>query len=546
MRQGYLNKEKNISYFMDKKELLFLSTLALNCQTEEARVLENITIPKIEVILPEIKEPQKLEEKVKPKGLECTVDLSNHFIPELMSLSRDAQQYFSTEGILQNHLQRERFGIFSSFAHHQKPFEHYVKAIERRGSQEQPKIELSFVPYTTEKTIKKMSSLEQQLQNNALSEKQREQTKQELEKLQKEVQEVKDIQQLLQWEDYYKGEITGIYDAKTSNAVMRYQKRHRERLINPYISINGIPYGLKADGSINKPTRELLNKSFEEYAFSGVHRVLEERVFHAKCNERYPYVIGQQELNELVSSTAEQLNLHTIKGVKEFLSTEPGTATIHLEIPERYQQDSMKLEVEVEKWEKNRTKSKLRLYSVEAGEKIELFQTKVVVGGKIKNKKTGKRTEKNTPEGELYFKNILLMPLWNPKEEVQQQEEVKEEEMLPGPFNAFGMILAPLYKTDKPQKKPFSSIQDGYNGYGIHLTAWPSSVETIGASHGCIRIHPSKSRFFYFLAEYTPHQVVLENFGGRETIKYIPLRGSSVPLEPEHYIKVRICGKKCE
>src|SRR3989338_5051748 len=114
---------------MNKKALLFLSAFFLDCQNEKLQTLEQLPIPKIEVILPEIKELHKLEEKVKPKGLECTVDLSNNFIPELMSLSRDAQQYFSTEGILQNHLQRERFGIFSSFAHHQKPFEHYVKAI---------------------------------------------------------------------------------------------------------------------------------------------------------------------------------------------------------------------------------------------------------------------------------------------------------------------------------------------------------------------------------------------------------------------------------
>src|SRR3989344_7089790 len=236
---------------MHKKALLFLSTLALNCQTEEVRVLENISIPKIEVTIPDIKEPKKLEEKIGPKDTLCTIDISNKFIPELLSLSRDAQQYFSKEGSLRNPFQRERFGIFSSFAHHQKPFEHYAKAIERRGDQEQPKIELTFVPYTTEKTFKKISALEQQLQDEKVQEKQKEKIKQELETLQKQVQEVKNIQQILQWEDYYKGEITGLYDAKTSNAVMRYQKRHQERLINPYFLIDGKLYLLEADGSIN-------------------------------------------------------------------------------------------------------------------------------------------------------------------------------------------------------------------------------------------------------------------------------------------------------
>ncbi|MEK6809902.1 MAG: L,D-transpeptidase, partial [Nanoarchaeota archaeon] len=303
---------------------------------------------------------------------------------------------------------------------------------------------------------------------------------------------------------------------------------------------------LKTDGKVNILTTELLNKSFEEYAFSGVKRVLEERVFHAKCNDCHPYVIEQKELDQLVDSAAEQLNLHTLEGVQRFFSEKHESANVHLDIPELYQQDFMKLEIEVEKWEKNRIKSKIRLYAVENEERAELFQTKVVVGGKIKNKKTGRKEEKNTPEKEFYIKNILLMPLWNPKLEVQKQEEVKEEEMLPGPFNAFGMMLAPLYANNKPQKNPFSQVQEGYEGYGIHLTAWPSSVENSGTSHGCIRIHPKQSRFFYFLAGYTPHKNIFESFEGRGSLKFTPSRGSSIPLDPEYYIKVKICEKECE
>ena len=531
---------------MNKKELFLLGALFSGCGEEKPAFLENLPIPKIEVSIPESEPPEKLEEKVQPKGQLCTIDISNHFIPELLSLSRDGQQYFSTEGSLQNPFQRERFGIFSSFAHHQKPFEHYAKAIERRGGQEQPKIELSFVPYTSDKTIQKISVLEQQLQDEKVQEKQKEKIKQDLETLQKQVQEVKDIQQLLRWEDYYKGEITGIYDAKTSNAVMRHQKRHRERLINPYIFINGIPYELKADGSINKPTRELLNQSFEEHAFGGVRRVLEERVFHAKCNGRYPYVIEQPELDKLLSSTAEQVNLHTIRGVQEFFSTEHETATVYLDIPERYQQDSMKLDIEVEKWEKNRTKSKLRLYSVEEDERIELFQTRVVVGGKVKNKKTGRKKDYNTPEREFYLKHTTILPHWNPPEWAAQEEEVKEEEKLPGPFNAFGMLNSPLYYDNKPQKDPFRAWQEGDKGYRIHLTPWPSSVENGGASHGCIRIHPNMNRFFYFITGDTPHRIVLEDYQGKKSLKFTLPKGSFIPFEPEHYIKVNICEKKCE
>ncbi len=524
---------------MNKKELLFLSALITGCQDEKLQTLEQLPIPRIEIKIPKTEEQkpsEKIEEKVQPRGIACTIDLSNRFIPELLSLSRDAPQYFNTEGILQNPLQRERFGIFSSFTHHQKPFEHYMKAMKSRGNEKQPKIENKFISYTTGKTVKKISSLKQQIKDNKLPEKEIKKAKKELETLSAYVQIIQNVQKILRWEGFYYVEIDGIYNDQTAAAVMEYQRFHQQYL----------RYNQKIEGKINFFTRQLLNKDFEEYAFGGVRRVLEERVFHAKCNGRYPYVIEQKELEKLVDSTLEQLGLNTLQGVQNFLSKPLDTATVYLEIPELYQQDSMKLEVEVEKWPKDRTKSKLRLFVVENEKRREIYQTKAVAGGDVKNKKTGRKREYKTPEGVFYMKNILLMPFWNPKKEVEEQEEVKEEEKLPGPYNAFGMILAPLYNNNKPQKKPFSSIQDGYEGYGIHLTAWPSSVEYGGASHGCIRIHPNMSRLFYFLARYTPHKVVLEEFEGRDTIKFIPLRGSSIPLEPEYYIKVNICEKKCE
>lgn len=537
---------------MDKKTLLLLSTLALNCQDQQLPRLEHLNVPKIEVEIPKIlpeENSQKLEEKI-PSGASCTVDLSNHFIPELLSLSRDADLYFSTEGSLQNPLQRERFGIFSSFAHHQKPFEHYAQALARRGNTPQPKIEAAFVPYISEKTVKKVSSLQQQLAEDQLSPQKREKIQKELETLQQQIHTIKDIQQILQWEGFYTKEIDGIYDAKTSAAVMGFQKYHLRRLINPVMAIKGGTYELKSDGSINKPTRELLNKDFEEYAFGGVHRVLEERVFHAKCNGRYPYVIEQAELHKLVDSAAEQLHLNTAEGLDEFFRAQPQAAIVYLEIPPRYQQDSMKLEVEVEKWdsgkyEKIRTKTNLRLYAIEE-ERVELFNTKAVVGGWVKSKKTGKKKQYVTPERKFYLKHITIMPLWNPPEWAAAEEEVEEEEKLPGPFNAFGMFNTPLYYDSKPQKDPFRGWQEGDNGYKIHPTPWPSSVENGGASHGCVRIHPNMSRFFYFVTGYTPHRIILENVKGRQTLKYTPLRGSYIPFEPENYIKVRTCEQQCE
>jgi len=542
---------------MDKKSLIFLSTLLFNCQNEKLQKLEQLPIPKIVIQIPEIRPPEKLEEKVQPKGILCTIDLSNHFIPELLSQSRDAQQYFLNEEILHNPFQRERFGIFSSFAHHRKQFEHYAKAIERRGKEQQPKIEPQFVPYTTEGTFKKISSLEQQLHGKNISENKTQLIKQELETLQEQVKTIQKVQRILQWEDFYPGEINGIYDAKTSLAVLNYQKYHQRRLLSNYVTSNGKFYELKAEGAVNRATQELLNQDFEEYAFSGVHRVLEERVFHAKCknpksNERYPYVIEQPELNKLVGSTAKQLHLDSVEGVDQFFAAGQQNETVYLEIPERYQQNSMKLEIEVEKWdsgkwERMRVKTNLKLYAWEDEQKVELWQTKAVVGGWVKNKKKGTQKQYKTPGREFYLKQVTILPHWNPPQWAAAEEEVKDEEKLPGPFNAFGMLNTPLYYDNKPQKDPFRGWQDGDNGYRIHLTPWPSSVEYGGASHGCIRIHPNMSRFFYFLVGYTPHTLMLEkDEDGKESLKFTPLKGSHIPFDPEHYIKVRTCKERCE
>lgn len=521
---------------MQLKNWFITAALAVSCQNETLPLLEKLVLPKSEPYVVKVL-PEPVQEKSQPRGEECVIDLSDHFIPELLSLSRDAEQYFITEGILQNPFQRERFGIFSSFEHHQKLFEHYVKALKQRRAQEQPKITLKFVPYTTEKTLKRIASLETEIKENKLNPKQLKQHQQELENLRMQVETIKNIQQVLQWEGFYPGDITGIYEAKTASAVMKYQRFYQQQL----------RYNWKIESKVNSFTRQLLNKDFEEYAFAGVKRVLEERIFHTKCKGRYPYVIEQAELEKLVDSAATQLKLDTLEGVQEFISHQHDTATVYLEIPERYTQDSMRLEVDVEKWDSGkykrfRTRTKLRLYALEEGKKVELLQTKAVVGGWVKNKKTGKEKEYHTPEREFYLKHVTIMPHWNPPEWAEEEEEVKEEEKIPGPFNAFGMLNTPLYYDNKPQKNPFLGWQDGDNGYRIHLTPWPSSVENGGASHGCIRIHPTMSRFFYFLIGYTPHNIVLEN----NQLKFTAPKGSFIPFEPGHYIKVRTCEQKCE
>ncbi len=537
---------------MDKKSLALLGILFINSQNNQENANTHLVQPlpftKLEVQIPEIKPQDNLEQKVKlHQGEQCVIDISNHFIPELYSLSRDAEQYFSTEGVLREPFQRERFGIFSSFQHHQETVMHYAKAIKIKGDQPQPLIENKSIVYTTPKTILKISSLETQLQNNQLSQNKIRQLNKELEILKTQVETIKKVQQVLQWEGFYNEEITGVYNQATTNAVMKYQRFQQK---NPHSGI----YDGKIDGRINPSTIKLLNKDFKDQVLEGLQRVLEERVFHAECNGRYPYVIEQKKLDQLVDSAAEQLNLHTPEGAQNFFSSEHEKATVYLDIPERYQQDSMKLDIEVEKWdsgrwERVRTRTKLLLYTSEDGQRVNLFETSAVVGGW--GKLHGVKKFFKTPEGEFYLKNLIVLPHWNPPN--WSKEKYGEPVTLPGPLNAFGMMATPLYFDAKPQTDPFRGWQEGDDGYRIHLTAWPSSVESgYGVSHGCIRLHPNMSRFFYFITRYTPHTIVLEKEAEekdkpeREILKFTERKGSYIPFEPEHYISVRTCKEKCE
>ena len=534
---------------MDKKSLAFLGILFINSQNNQdyanTLLVQPLPLTKLEVQIPEIKPQDNLEQKVKlPQGERCVIDISNHFIPELFSLSRDAEQYFSTKGVLRDPFQRERFGIFSSFQHHQETVMHYANAIKLKGDQPQPLIENKSIVYTTPKTIQKISSLETQLQNHQLTQKQIQQLSQELETLKTQVETIKKVQLVLHWEGFYNEEITGVYNQVTTNAVIKYQRFQQKYL----------HYGGKTDGKINPAIIKLLNKDFKDQALEGLQRVLEERVFHAECNGRYPYVIEQKQLGQLVDSAAEQLNLQTPEGAQTFFSSEHKTTTVYLDIPEQYQQDSMKLDIEVEKWdsgrwERVRTRTKLILYASEDGQRVNLFETTAVVGGW--GKLHGVKKFFKTPEGKFYLKSLIVLPHWNPPN--WSKEKYGEPVTLPGPLNAFGMMATPLYFNAKPQTDPFRGWQEGDDGYRIHLTAWPSSVESgYGVSHGCIRLHPNMSRFFYLITRYTPHIMVLEKEEGekdkigRETLKFTERKGSYIPFEPEHYISVRTCKEKCK
>jgi len=118
-------------------------------------------------------------------------------------------------------------------------------------------------------------------------------------------------------EGFYNGKIDGIF-TNAATALMKYQYFHQQHR----------DYIWEVDGRVNSVTLPLLTKNFEEYALSWIRRVLEERVFHAKCDDRYPFVIEQKELGILVESAAKQLHLDTVDGAQDFLQQEHGTESV--------------------------------------------------------------------------------------------------------------------------------------------------------------------------------------------------------------------------
>lgn len=508
-------------------------------------------------------QPTGLEENITEGENLCVVDLSNSFIPELFRESRDWRTYFTTDGILADPFQRERFGIFSSFKHHEKNFLHYAEAIERRGDNEQPKIN-GFIYYTTQRSLRDITTLENLIQTarkDSNDEKSRnkktqiEQYQKKLDGLKEKVQKVKDIQQILSWEGFYNGKITGVFDQETTGALIRYQKYHL-KLNHRFFQKGDYLYVVDGKGRVDKATQRLLNKNFEEHASEGIKRVLEERVFHMGClfygSVRRPHVIEQENLDELVDETVRQLNLDNVEGIRNFFDHQPDVGRVLLDIPGRYKKESLKLEIEIEKWSSRKRKhpslrTKYILYSVENGERVELFRTRAVVGGwnKIRGEKKYFNTPSTKPGEVRYIKSHWIMPYWTPPK--WAEEESGDPVTLPGPYNAFGMSAMVLHLTDKVPEHPFSGWYNDDDGIRNHLTPWPSSVEYGGFSHSCIRIHPNMSRVHFFITRYTPHKVVFQKGrDGELYLKFTQLKGSIINYEPGHYPIVRICEETCK
>ncbi len=449
---------------------------------------------------------------------EYAIDISDHFIPEILRDSRYAEMYLASReelneqfgaDIFDGPLDRERFGIYSTFAPHipllRERIDHYQQALERRGEQETPFISYADsieANFTTERTLERIAEM--------LAREQRtEREERRLQEYQERVSLVQDIQTILSWEGFYDGEIDGIY-AQTGEAVAAYQRFHR----------------VDDDRVIGSVTRELLNTPLEEHFEQSSQlllHVFEERVFHAT------YIIEPIMLEQATEEATRQLGLTTPESVFDFFANEqrPETVMLELHVPERYLQETMNVRIEIEKSERNRRDTHLGLYAQEEESKVLLFSTRAVVGGE--HVVRGRRRDFPTPEGEFYLRRVLVFPRWFPPS--WAEEEYGDPLTQPGFQNAYGIMAAPFSRRQTIPEEPYTAHYGGDLPYLLHLTSAPESVESgRGRSHGCVRLHPDGgNHLFYFLLRYTPHRPL-----GRAEY-----RGEAVPFERAIPVSIR-------
>ena len=432
--------------------------------------------------------PEEIIEE--PIAREYQIDVSDHFIPEIIAESEHAEMYFYDinqlnelfgRNVFHDYHDRERFGMYDTFQPYiedlQDKTANYNEAIEERGDLPQPTITIEDSiehDFTTDRTSRRIDSLLSIPERTSRQER-------SLQRYLERVNLVKDIQTILSWEDFYEGEINGNY-ADTWPAVQSYQEFHR----------------LDDDGVIGEDTRQLLNTSLENL-LNNSHQdllgIFEERVFHTT------YVIEQDILGQLTIEAANQLGINNPEGALSFFSNpeRPEMVTVELSVPERYTQDFLDLHIQVIKSERNRRNTRLELYN---GEDL-LFSTRAVVGGR--HIVHGRRRNFPTPEGEFYLRRLIVFPSWFPPE--WADEQLGDSITQPGFQNAYGILAMPLSRSPRLAENPYVGRISGDLLWLNHMTPFPESVESgHGKSHGCIRVHPDRgNHLFYFLIRYTPH-----------------------------------------
>src|SRR3989344_5204599 len=116
-----------------------------------------------ELLLEEIREEAVLRE--------YQIDVSDHFIPDILAESENAEMYFYDveqlnqlfgRNIFHDHHDRERFGMYNTFQPYveelQNRSNHYNEAMEERGNLLQPTINIEDSiehDFTTERTLRR-------------------------------------------------------------------------------------------------------------------------------------------------------------------------------------------------------------------------------------------------------------------------------------------------------------------------------------------------------------------------------------------------------
>ena len=456
--------------------------------------------------------PEEIIEE--PITKEYYIDVSDHFIPEIIAESEHAEMYFYNidqlnemfgDNIFHDYHDRERFGMYDTFQPYVEDLQdktaHYNEAITERGDLPQPIITIEDSiehDFTTQRTLERVEQLSSLSERTARQER-------SLQRYLDRVNLVKDIQTILSWEDFYEGEINGNY-AETWPAIQAYQEFHE----------------LDDDGVIGDITLETLNTDWRDF-LSNSHRdllgIFEERIFHST------YVIESEVLGQLTQEAASQLGINTPEGALSFFSNpeRPEMVTVELSVPERYTQESMDLHIEITKSEMNRRNTRLELYN---GEEL-LFSTRAVVGGR--HVVEGRNRNFPTPEGIFYLRRLLVFPHWFPPD--WAEEEYGEPITQPGFQNAYGILAMPLSRRDRIPEDIYDGHASGDLQWLVHMASSPRSVESgHGKSHGCIRVHPDwGNHLFYFLIRYIPHLPL----GSAE------YRGEVIPLERAIPLEIR-------
>jgi len=421
------------------------------------------------------------------------VPLGSNFIPSPISDSKNKKSYFIDDPSKD----LNKFSLYYKFD--SSKLKKYLNLIDNDFLKKIILDKSIKKDFTSSKDLEEIVSLSQK---KGLSDKEQ----RYLSLLQLRVYAVKVIQEKLKLEEGYTGLVDGIVREDFFKAIKTYQVAH----------------GLKSDGIVGQETLAALNRSYSEIVSSEIS---EFRKFFAFRLFQSTFVINPEDLSRLVEDSFKQLNLSTPESIVKFLESNQSSVDLKLNLPENYLVKNMDLEAEIIK-EKQGSMGTFRIYQNYKNNKLQLFETRTVLGGINKDGSTGKMRKFSTPNGVYYIHRVIVLPFWNPPGWAGKTSKTSR---LPGPLNAYGLYMAEYFKSTNPVDYSYACFGDAK--IRIHSTSNPNSVEFGGSSHGCTRLHPQiANMFFPFLLHYLPHK----------EMKYVDSRGDIIPFEKDSFLKVVI------